>query len=246
MLDLDKLYSQPVYIKKWYRRWWGILLILLLLGLLLLIISAVFYFFNVRQQYIDQRQQSNLADQQIAYARLIEGPYYDAKATTSQVTIIEFSDFACPFCQASYPILKVLIAKYPDKINLIYRDLPLHEQSIALALAARCAGEQSKFWPMHDWLFDNQSDLTKLSAENLANSLIAGAKSLGLNETAFNSCISSQKYGAYIAKDYEDANQLKLSGTPTLFIKTPDKPSYTQLDGQVTDQDAIFIEKLVK
>jgi protein-disulfide isomerase len=251
MLDLNKLYSQPVYIKKWYRRWWVKLLLLAILSLIIFVIWAAFYVLGEVKRINQQNLDYNSQNQAETFAKIIEGPYYDPTATTSKVTIIEFSDFACPFCKASYPIFKVLLNKYPDQIDFIYRDHLLHDQSMALAMAGRCAAEQSKFWKMHDWLFDNQDDLLKLSAENLANSLLLGANKVGLDETAFNVCLSTQKYGAYIAQEYKDATQLHKKdstapiGTPTTFIKVPGNVGYIQIDGQFTEADAVNLELII-
>ena len=77
---------------------------------------------------------------------------------TAKVTIVEFSDFECPYCVKAEPTVKALLAKYPDKIRLVYRDfpLPMHPNAVSAAPVAMCAAKQGKFWPVHDLLFRNQ------------------------------------------------------------------------------------------
>ena len=80
---------------------------------------------------------------------------------SAPVTIVEFSDFQCPYCAASGPVLTRLFEKYPGKIRLIFRHFPLpgHIQAMPAAEAAECARDQGKFWEMHDLLFQHQEEL---------------------------------------------------------------------------------------
>ena len=130
------------------------------------------------------------------------------------VVIIEFSDFQCPYCQAVEPTLKKLLAKYEGRVSLAYRDLPLrdiHPQAELAAEAARCAGEQGKFWEYHDLLFENQNKLNR-------DDLIAQARNLKLDDKQFDSCLSSGKYRAQIDEDRQLGFKAGLSGTPGFFI----------------------------
>lgn len=129
----------------------------------------------------------------------------------AKITIVEFSDFACPYCREEYPIVRQLAAKYKGSVKIIYRDYPLHENSVALALAARCAGEQGFFWPMHDKLFAAQGSFS-------AADLPGMAASVGADKAKFSACYDAQKYLTDIQKDLSDAEYLKLKGTPTFFI----------------------------
>ena len=133
------------------------------------------------------------------------------------VTIIEFSDYQCPFCrrffQTTLPTLK---AEYVDtgKVRYIFRDFPIdriHPQARKAAEAAQCAGEQNKYWEMHDLLFQNQS---ALKVENLQ----AYARSLDLEATAFDACLEQGKYAAEINTDYADGSAAGITGTPSFFI----------------------------
>jgi len=130
------------------------------------------------------------------------------------VTIVEFSDFQCPFCQRAYPVIKGLLAKYDGKVKLAYRDFPLrqaHPQAQMAAEAARCAGEQGKFWEYHDRLFDNFNQLSK-------EALAQYAASLDLDSQEFQACLESGRHQASIEEDFQDGSRAGITGTPAFFI----------------------------
>jgi protein-disulfide isomerase len=129
------------------------------------------------------------------------------------VTIIEFSDFQCPYCKRAEPIINEVREKYGDKVKLVYMDFPLsfHEHAMGAATAARCAADQGKFWEYHDQLFENQSKLDP-------NDLKATAKKVGLDETKFDQCLASDKVKDEINADVEQGHNLGVDGTPAFFI----------------------------
>ncbi|MGH9785714.1 MAG: thioredoxin domain-containing protein [Terriglobia bacterium] len=130
------------------------------------------------------------------------------------VTIVEFSDFQCPFCQRAYPVVKALLAKYEGRVKLAYRDFPLreiHPQAQIASQASRCAGEQDKFWEYHDLLFENFGRLDKPA-------LLEHAASLGLDRGKFDECLSSGKFDPRIEEDLKAGEQAGVSGTPAFFI----------------------------
>lgn len=130
------------------------------------------------------------------------------------VTIVEFSDYQCPYCKSVQPTLTAVLKKYDGKVKLAFRDLPLrtnHPNAQTAAEAARCAGEQDKFWEYHDLLFANQSRLD-------ASGLLERARALQLDEKEFESCVSSGKYKAEIEQDLQDALRAGVQGTPGFFI----------------------------
>jgi predicted DsbA family dithiol-disulfide isomerase len=132
---------------------------------------------------------------------------------TAPITIVEFSDYQCPYCHAVEPTVKQVLAKYGDKVLLSYRDFPLtaiHDHAEIAAEASRCALEQGKFWEYHDVLF-TASNLDK-------DALIGYARDLKLDDKQFASCLTSEKYKADIAKDVEDGRKVGISGTPGFFI----------------------------
>jgi protein-disulfide isomerase len=129
------------------------------------------------------------------------------------VTIVEFSDFQCPFCGRAEPTLKQVREKYGDKVRLIYMDFPLgiHDHAIDAASAGRCAAEQGKFWQFHDTMFADQSKLT-------TPDLKADAKKLGLDTAKFDECLDKGKYKSGIEADLEQGKNLGVDGTPAFFI----------------------------
>jgi protein-disulfide isomerase len=138
----------------------------------------------------------------------------DAKA---QVVVIEYSDFQCPYCAAfvhnTLPAIeKAYIAT--GKIRFAFRNLPLtiHKFAFPAAVAAECAGEQSQFWQMHDWLFENQKALDTVSIRNSAHAL-------GLNVDTFDKCTEGAP-ARKVKSEVDEAHALAVNGTPTFFIGT--------------------------
>jgi protein-disulfide isomerase len=130
------------------------------------------------------------------------------------VTIVEFSDFQCPFCARFEPVLKTVMAKFPGKIRLIYRNLPLtqvHPDAEKAAEAAICAGNQGRFWQLHDLMFQDQGSLG-------VDALKDKAKTLDLDVPVFDECLDSGKTLAALKFDEREAEQLALSTTPTSFV----------------------------
>jgi len=131
----------------------------------------------------------------------------------ASVTIIEFSDFECPYCKNSVPVLKSLLAKYPGKLKLVYRDFPgpNHQQALPAAVAAQCAAEQGRFWDYHDALFTRQAPATRWNFSALA-------KDLGLHQPPFDACLKDNRYREEVLKDLQDGLKLGVTNTPTFFI----------------------------
>ena len=136
------------------------------------------------------------------------------------VTIIEFSDYECPFCARFWSqTLPSLKSNYIDtgKVNLVYRDLPLpfHANAQKAAEAAECAGDQDRYWDMHDAIFGNNDDLS-------ISAMKSHAVSMSLDTAEFNSCLDSGKYEGEVNSDLSDAGKYGASGTPTFFIGNDD------------------------
>lgn len=164
---------------------------------------------------------------------LIEGKdNYSFGAENPNVTIVEFSDFACPFCLASFPALREISLRYQDQVKIIFRDWPGHDHSISLALAAYCAGEQGKFWEMHDKLFQYQTD----TFGSDKNQLAILAQQLGIYNNQFQACFDTQKYLPQIRENFADSEKLGVQGTPTWFINGK------KIEGQLSTSD---LEKLI-
>jgi len=151
------------------------------------------------------------------------------------VTIVEFADFECPFCGGLYPTLKLVEKNYADKVRFVYRQFPLtniHPNAQKAAEASLCANDQQRFWEFHDALF---SDQTRLDVPSLKQR----AQALGLNTTAFNSCLDSGKQVDAIQKDRDDARKIGVSSTPTMFINgrllSGNRP-YTEIRDVIEDE----------
>lgn len=129
------------------------------------------------------------------------------------VTIVEFSDFECPYCKRSVSVLKELLAKYPGKVKLVYRDFPgpNHQQALSAAEAAQCAAEQSRFWEYHDTLFTRQAPATGWNFSTLA-------EEVGLRQSPFDVCMKENRYRQEVLKDLQDGLKLGVTSTPTFFI----------------------------
>lgn len=129
------------------------------------------------------------------------------------VTVVEFSDFECPYCVRIYPALQELVKRYDGKVRLVYRHFPLgiHDNARKAAEASLCAHEQGRFWEMHNTMFDNYRSLTPPGLKSLA----AG---IGLDSTAFNACLDSGRFAAQVERDLVDGELLGVSGTPATFV----------------------------
>ena len=133
------------------------------------------------------------------------------------ITIIEFSDFQCPFCGRFFAeTLPLIKQNYVDtgKAKFVYRDFPLssiHPEATPAAEAAECADEQGKFWEFHNGLFENQASLSTALYQNLA-------EKYGLDIGQFEQCIGTRKYQSEVQADFSYGSGLGITGTPTVFI----------------------------
>jgi protein-disulfide isomerase len=130
------------------------------------------------------------------------------------VTIVEFSDFHCPFCKRVKPTLQQVLQRYPDQVRLVYRDLPLdslHPTARKAAEAARCANDQGKFWPYHDKLYEGPPDASPARLQ-------AVAQEVGLDMAAYDQCVASGRHEQAIQASVEEAERLGATGTPAFFI----------------------------
>ena len=146
------------------------------------------------------------------------------------ITIEVFSDYQCPYCtQWHDSTYKPLMAAYPGKIRLIYRNypLPFHQNAYMSAEAALCANDQNAYWQYHDALFANNDQLNNQAGTVVDNSFYVNlAGTLGMDTTTFSTCLSTQKYKQAVQSDLDYANSLPpdsdgsaaVSGTPTFFI----------------------------
>ena len=129
------------------------------------------------------------------------------------VTIVEFSDFQCPYCVRARPAVARVREVYGDKVRFAFRHFPLdfHQQAEKAGEAAACAGEQGKFWEMHDLLWANSA---KLQVPDLK----AHAATLGLDAAAFGPCLDSGRYAHLVEGDLAAGQGYGVSGTPAFFV----------------------------
>ena len=133
---------------------------------------------------------------------------------TAPVTIIEFSDFQCPYCSRVVPTIARIKDRYGDSVRVVFRDFPipqLHPNAAKAAEAGMCANDQGKFWAMHDLMFANQA---KLDVPGLKQH----AATLGLDAAAFEKCLDSGKYTAEVTKDQADGEKAGVQSTPAFFV----------------------------
>jgi protein-disulfide isomerase len=130
------------------------------------------------------------------------------------VTIVEFSDFHCPYCRSVQPTLQQLLAKYPTEVRLVYKHYPidnLHPQARRAAEAAWCAGQQQKFWQFHDVVYANPPDGSDRKLTEMATTA-------GLDLKAFGACLASGKGQAVVQAHIDEGTHYGVQGTPGFFV----------------------------
>jgi protein-disulfide isomerase len=137
-----------------------------------------------------------------------------AGASDAKVTLVEFSDFQCPFCARFVSTLKQIEQTYGDRVQIVYRQYPivsLHPNAFKAAEASLCANEQGKFWQIHDVMFQEQD---RLSVRELK--LLGGR--LGMDQKKFDGCLDSGKYTEQVQNDLAEGGKAGITGTPALFV----------------------------
>ncbi len=154
----------------------------------------------------------------------------------AKITIIEFSDFQCPFCaRFNSQTLPLILEEYIEqgKVKLVFRDFPIqsiHPNALPAAVAAECANEQGKFKDMHDKLFDNQNEWNRQETVDALSLFSQYATEIQLEKEAFDSCLTSGENIDEIRKDLEDGRDYGVTGTPGFFIGN-DQIGYVELKG---------------
>jgi protein-disulfide isomerase len=136
------------------------------------------------------------------------------------VTLVEFSDFQCPFCRQFAPTLHQLDKNFGDKLQIVYRQYPipsLHPNAFKAAEASLCAHDQGKFWALHDMMFGEQD---RLSVTDLKEK----AKRLGMDTAKFNTCLDTGKYTEQVQKDSQEAVRSGATGTPAVYVNGVEVP----------------------
>ena len=166
-------------------------------------------------QFSTQSPTTASSDSQTVYdVATADDPSFGPPQAQAKVTIVEFVDYQCPYCQEASSIVRSLSLKYQASVRFIIRDFPLsqiHPDALAAAEAAGCAEEQSKFWPMYDRLFAQNGTLARANLDQ-------AALAAGLDSKAFDQCLDSHRRLTEIRADQADGTKAGVVGTPTFFI----------------------------
>lgn len=146
------------------------------------------------------------------------------------ITIIEYADFRCPFCERFFTQSeKQIVSDYINtgKAKFIFRNYAfLGQQSIWASEAAECAGEQNKYWEYYNWLFNNQASESDLNYYSKANLVKYAGRVGGINAAQFTSCLNSDKYSNRVVGDLASGKSLGITGTPTLLVLKDKNPAF--------------------
>jgi protein-disulfide isomerase len=137
----------------------------------------------------------------------------------AKVTLVEFGDYQCPSCKAYHPIVLEALSRYPQQVRLEFHHYPLvsiHGNSMAASLAVEAAGEQGKYWEMHDLVFEHQDEWAK--SPNPETDFVALAQRLGLNQNAFMQAMRSPQIQDRVLQDVVRAQKANVEAVPTFFI----------------------------
>ena len=155
----------------------------------------------------------------------------------AKVLLVEYSDFQCPSCRDMAPIIKDLVSKYGGSMAFAYRHLPLpqHFNAPHAAYSAEAAGEQGKFWELHDKIFETQNEWKDLSAEDSVKRFREYAQALGLEMQKYDADVASESIRARVENNFQEARKMGLSSTPSIFLngKRIQLTSYDQLTALV-------------
>ncbi len=144
------------------------------------------------------------------------------------MTIVEFSDFECPYCRAAQPVLKRILERWPRQVRLVFRHFPLerHANALPAARAAVCADRQNRFWAVHERIFATPPPLTDAAFRTAASDS-------GLNLTEFEACIRGEESLERVHKDVLLGRTVGVSGTPAFFVNRQPVASAGDLDAAV-------------
>jgi protein-disulfide isomerase len=141
------------------------------------------------------------------------------KIGSGEVQVVEFGDYQCPACAQAHPVTKKIIEEYKGKVTFVFRHFPLiqiHPNALPASKAAEAAGEQGKFWEMHDKLYDNQQVWSVMA--DPTNTFSNYASELGLDEEKFKIALKSEAIAERIDQDQSDGYAVGVSSTPTFFV----------------------------
>ncbi len=159
-------------------------------------------------------QKSGPVDQSL----LVKADSNKIASDSAKVTLVEFGDYQCPACGMAAPVIKQILDEYQGKVGFVFRHFPLpqHSNAMIAAKAAEAAGEQGKYWQMHDRLYSAQQEWENLP--NPTETFVGYAKEFGMDESAFKASITTEKFFDKINGDKNDGNTLGVDSTPTFFV----------------------------
>ena len=202
------------YHKKWYKKWWGVMILSSLFLIMIFLTASTI--FIVRQVSLYQENgfmgenSQNIKIYSLEELEVDKNPSFGAR--NPRITIVEFSDFACPNCKSFYEKIKRIRTKYYTDIKIIHKDFPITTTySQDLALAARCSNDQGLFWKVHDSFYENQNITSK---EEIYSHLV----NIGVDGKKLIECLDQNKYLIQIQNDISSGIKLGVNGTPTWFI----------------------------
>ena len=188
----------------------GIICVAIITGLILVSNGSKV---DVSHVDINAIQPANASDGQIA-----DHTYGNMQ---SKVILIEYGDYQCPGCGAAFPIVRQVVEKYQKQIGYIFRNFPLyslHPNAFAAAAAAEAAGQQGKFWEMHDKLYQEQNSWNQLSGETRTSFFASAADAIGVDSTKLRATLDSTDIKKKIDYDVALGKKANVSGTPSFFI----------------------------
>lgn len=171
-------------------------------------IVLIFFLFSLRvQSNVNFTDKAAITEPTVTFVDPTRG------ASTAKVTIVDFGDYQCDGCKQFEDKLASVLADFPNDVRVVWKDMPneTHAEAMNAAIAARCAGEQDKFWEFHDALFANQSALG-------SELYTAIATELELRDRAFASCLEGADTKPLVTRTYEEGLALQLTVTPTIYI----------------------------
>lgn len=213
--------------KEWYKKWWGILIVIALYFLAIFVLAFSVFLLNLRFSegfaekilktaeinfQIDENFDQEAYKEKMLLVEGNEGNYLGKE--DSGVVLVLFSDFSCLYCKETSEVVARLNGKYGDRIKIIVREFPiLNDDSISLAMAALCAGDQDRYWQMYYKLFELQGQFDVSELAYIARLV----KIPDIEE--FSTCLNSDKHYNTVYKSRTDGDVLGIQGTPTWFLR---------------------------
>lgn len=182
---------------------------------LITVIGAALFFGGVSPSNSTTEEKITLTSEQ--QKNLVKDDSQKITAPNAKVTIVEFLDYECEACGAAHPVVKQILTNYEGKINYVVRNFPNHSNSILAANLVEAAGEQGKYWEMHNKLLESQLEWGE-KQEPQTELFLKYAQELDLDEDKVREVLESNKYTDKINKDKEEGIAIGVNATPTFFI----------------------------